>query len=80
MWFPVPQKHKTDKQISEASEEAVIMFRMECKNKTNIDSTVKFEALAEEWLTGAKSSLSPLTYDTYRQIAPRIYKELGYMA
>jgi len=78
MWVP-DEKLKTDRQIKEALEEAVVKFRMEFKKfSQTADDKVKFETLAEEWLAGANSSLSPITYDTYRQIAPRIYKEFGY--
>ncbi|MCL2634169.1 MAG: site-specific integrase [Oscillospiraceae bacterium] len=78
MWYPNPEQ-RNNKQIAEALQEAVVLFRMECKSKRFTDNTIKFEALAEEWLNGAKSSLSPITFDTYRRIAPRIYKEFGYM-
>jgi len=79
-WTPDTEKLKTEKQIAEALEEEVVLFRMECKKfGQTSDEKIKFETLAEEWLAGAQSSLSPITCDIYRKMAPRIYNEFGYM-
>ena len=63
-----------------ALEKFVIDFENSVKSGKLINSTIKFETLAKEWLKDKKTEgkLKPLTIERYEQLQERTYKAIGH--
>jgi integrase len=76
-WKPDPNMTAT--QIKKEVNKIAVLFEEECL-KGNVVSTVKFQALAEEWFaTYAKPNLRHTTYERYQQFTRRIYPAIGHL-
>lgn len=74
-----PDKNMTPKQIEKELQRQVVLFDEECRHGYTA-SAVKFETVAEEWLTEyAEPNLRSTTYARMKMLCKRVYEVIGHL-
>ena len=77
-WTPTPGM--TAKQIEKELNRQMVLFDEECRGSSLTDGHIKFETFAGQWFKEyVEKALGKRTQANYRQLAPRIYQDIGHL-
>ena len=77
-WTPTPGM--TPKQIEKELNRQMVLFDEECRGSSLTDGHIKFETFAGQWFKEyVEKALGKRTQANYRQLAPRIYQDIGHL-
>ena len=77
-WTPTPGM--TPKQIEKELNRQMVLFDEECRGSSLTDGHIKFETFAGQWFKEyVEKALGKRTQANYKQLAPRVYQNLGHL-
>lgn len=75
-----PTSGMTAKQIEKELNRQMVLFDEECRGSSLTDGHIKFETFAGQWFKEyVEKALGKRTQANYRQLAPRIYQDIGHL-